>query len=88
MKLGFAKERRIELLRAMMAQDTLIDFDELLAISGQQWGQNLRTDLRLGHLQYAQSWSLAHFLIHGDNGRYQAAFEKYLRLVGKGRPSR
>ena len=87
MKLGYAKERKIELLRTAMEKDALIDFDQLLAIAGEQWGYNLRTDLRLGHLQYAQSWSLVHFLIHGDNGRYQAAFEKYLRLVGKGRPS-
>ena len=36
---------------------------------------------------YDQAWSMVHFLAHGDDGRYQEAFEKYMRLVSVGRPS-
>ncbi|MBV8780365.1 MAG: hypothetical protein JO353_03115 [Phycisphaerae bacterium] len=36
---------------------------------------------------YDQAWSMVHFLAHGDDGKYTQAFESYMRLVGRGRPS-
>ena len=36
---------------------------------------------------YDQAWSMVHFLANGDDGRYQQAFEAYMRLVSRGRDS-
>ena len=36
---------------------------------------------------YDQAWSMVHFLAHGDGGRYQSAFEGYMRLISHGRDS-
>ena len=35
-------------------------------------------------LQYAQAWSMVHFLVYGSGGRYVEAFETYLRLLNRG----
>ena len=33
---------------------------------------------------YDQAWSMTQFLAHGENGRYQKAFAKFMNLLGKG----
>jgi len=38
-------------------------------------------------LKYAQSYTLVHFLLHGDEGRHRAGFLAWLRLVYAGRGS-
>lgn len=38
-------------------------------------------------LKYAQSYTLVHFLLHGEDGRHRAGFFAYLRLVYAGRGS-
>ncbi len=35
-------------------------------------------------LAYSASWTLVHFLMHGDRGRYRAAFGEYARLEAQG----
>ncbi len=87
MTLGLATEQRVKAVQSAIDDGTAIGFDELLAISGEQWHANLKSGSGRGHLQYHQSWSVAYFLIHGDKGRYRGAFEQYLRLVNGGRES-
>lgn len=87
MKVGLATQRRVRVVQAAIRNQTTIDFDALLGMTGQQWHQNMTGGSPLGNLQYHQSWSLVYFLIHGDRGRYRKAFERYLILVNKGRHS-
>ena len=35
----------------------------------------------LPDLQYAQAWSMVHFLIHYENGKYRPLFDAYLKGV-------
>jgi hypothetical protein len=87
MKLGIANKERIDHVRTAIEANAAIDFDRLLTISGEMWSMTLSRNPREATLLYAQSWSVVYFLIHGDNGRYRAAFEKYLQLVADGRDS-
>ncbi len=87
MKLGLATDNRVKTVRHMIRENTAIGFDELLDISSQQWHDNMLNGSPRGAMQYDQSWSIVHFLIHGDGGRYRRAFEKYLQLVSQGRLS-
>ena len=88
MSLGMANDRRVMTVQAAIRQRRAIDFDLLLEIQPEQWKRNMVDDPELGGLQYDQSWSLVHFLIHGDGGKYRTAFEQYLLLVNQGQASR
>ena len=41
---------------------------------------------RLSGNNYDQAWSMVHFLAHGDNGAYQAAFSEFMKDIGRRRP--
>jgi len=38
----------------------------------------------LGTAPYDQAWSMVHFLLHGDNGKYASQFHAYLLDIGRG----
>jgi hypothetical protein len=84
-RLGIVDADRVEKLRTALRQNRALPFDELLHTTSQQWFANMNNGSDRGHLQYDQSWSIVHFLIHGDKGRYQKAFENYLVLISRGR---
>lgn len=86
-KLGLADERRVSEIKDGIANGLLIDFDELLTITGRQWSENMRQDRAQGRMQYVQSWSIVYFLIHADGRKYQQPFQRYLLLISKGRRS-
>ncbi len=87
MKLGLANAHRIEIVRQAIENESVIDFDILLTLTDDDWGNTLRANPRQTSLMYAQSWSIVYFLIHGRNGRYLKPLESYLKLVGKGHQS-
>jgi len=58
------------------------DLTRVLSFSS---GDYFSTSDRL--LKYAQSYTLVHFLLHGREGRYRAAFFEYLREVYRGKGS-
>jgi len=82
LKLGTVNQRRLEMVRAAVDADASFPVADLIHITSPQWHANMGHPLR-GHLQYAQSWTLAYFLIHGDR-RYRAAFQNYLTQLAKG----
>ncbi|MHC4991676.1 MAG: hypothetical protein ACYTGC_11920, partial [Planctomycetota bacterium] len=65
---------------------TYVPFDRMLTMTPKQWTEALETDTAAG--LYTQSWSMVHFLIYGDGGRYLERFERYLRLINAGHLSR
>jgi len=82
LKLGIVNQRRLETVRAAIDSGVSIPIPELIHITSKQWQANMGHPLR-GRLQYAQSWSLAYFLVHGDK-RYRQAFERYLQHLSRG----
>lgn len=86
MYVGPANAGRVAAVKQALAKNEQFDFDTLLNISNEQWSKNVVEGKREAALQYDQSWSIAYFLIVGENGRYRDAFEKYLKLVAQRRP--
>ncbi len=84
LRIGISNGRRIEAIKIAIRDKTILDFDQLMNMQQGQWHLNLVRDREKARLQYDQSWSMVHFLIHGEEGRYREAFEKYLSLVAKG----
>ena len=83
-RLGIVEADRIEKIRAAVESRDALGFDELLNIQSAQWHANMAGSPK-GSLQYDQSWSMVHFLVHGDGGRYRNAFESYLSELSRGR---
>jgi len=85
--MGQVDGRRLSKIREAIDKDEAFGFGELLNMTGEEWiGRLHRRDPRAG-LMYDQSWSIVHFLVHGNNGRFQPAFMAYLREINKGRSS-
>ncbi|MDA1008349.1 MAG: DUF1570 domain-containing protein [Planctomycetota bacterium] len=59
-----------------------IPFLDLLAMTHDSWNQNVASGK--AELQYNQSWSMVHFLVYGDDARYQKHFERLLHLLNGG----
>jgi hypothetical protein len=64
----------VELIRTGKAKP----FSRMMQMTHQQWNEAM--DLNL----YLQAWSMIHFLVHADTGRYQQPFEAFIRAVSKG----
>ncbi|MEX2212665.1 MAG: DUF1570 domain-containing protein [Phycisphaeraceae bacterium] len=87
LRVGICPNRRLQSVKQAVIDRKTIDFDELLTTQPGKWHQTLVRSPERGRLQYDQSWSMVYFLIHGEDGRYRAAFEKYLTVVAKGMES-
>lgn len=92
MTLGMANARRVNSIRAALnappsSQTSLFSLDDLLKLSNEEWRLVTTTRPQLASLMYDQAWSVVHFLIHGEGGRYRPALEKYLGLVSMGKAS-
>jgi hypothetical protein len=62
-------------------------FADMLAMTNESWNRRVSSrDPRAG-LMYTQAWSMVHFLVHAEGGRYAERFEEYLQLVADGRDS-
>ena len=85
--LGIANGRRIALVRRALEFGTTIPFDELLSMRSEQWSRSVTSGDARSNLLYAQSWSIIYFLVHGDQGKYRRAFDRYLGQVAAGRSS-
>ncbi|MBC24445.1 MAG: hypothetical protein CMJ32_11090 [Phycisphaerae bacterium] len=83
--LGQTTDHVLERVRKSISNGTAIRFHDLLTMSGDRWNRNVR--LGNASIQYAQSWSMVHFLVHADDGRYRSRFEQYLVRLNKGQES-
>lgn len=82
--LGRVEEGRLTRLKQAIADGRTIPFAALLSMSRQEWNGRVAAGHEGSDLQYSQSWSVVHFLIEGDRGKYQDMFVKYLEGVGQG----
>lgn len=83
-KLGMVNAARSARIKSALQSGSAIPFDDLLNLSNQGWSLILQRSPELAGLAYAQAWSICHFLVHGDNGKYRGAFEKMLKGISAG----
>ena len=83
-KTGLADARRIRLVKQALADRRAFAVPYVLAVDHDDWNRTLANAPASAELLYAQSWSMAFFLIHGDEEKYQRHFSAYLRLLSRG----
>ena len=84
MSLGLTSRPRIERVKAAINQGDALPIISLMRISTEQWASVLRRDPNRADLLYAQSWSLAYFLIHGNDAEHQPNLLDYLKRLANG----
>lgn len=78
---GIAEPTRVAIIRQALEKDQIMPMPDLLGITSAQWHANMSSGSPLGHLQYVQSWSVVHFLVHAQDGRFRRPFSRYLELI-------
>jgi hypothetical protein len=68
-------------VQEMIKKKTLMPLSKMLAMSQREWNG------ALSHRNYLQAWSMVHFLVHGDKGKYQKALSSYIRDLSQGKSS-
>lgn len=77
---GVIPPTRLRRVKAMIKGGTVRPFPEMLVMDQADW--NAAIDRR----NYDQAWSMVHFLVHGDAGKYQKAFSQFVNDVAAYRP--
>ena len=80
--IGQTTPRVIDRIKNAVEAGEYIPFRRLLSVDGPQWNAMVRDGD--ASLQYHQAWSMVHFLVYGDGGKYVGAFEQYLKLINAG----
>ncbi|MEM7576855.1 MAG: DUF1570 domain-containing protein [Planctomycetota bacterium] len=82
---GIVNAHRLGRLRDADEKSLLIPFADVLELDSDRWFDHMRSGSPRGHLQYDQSWSIVHFLIHDSPKKIRPAFEQYLKLLSTNR---
>ena len=77
---GVISNERLKRIRVMIKADNLRPIDEMAELTIQQW------NTRLQKRDYDQAWSMVHYLVHAENGKYQKDFAKFVNDIVVGRP--
>lgn len=83
---GQADTVRLFNVQEAIKADRHIPYSKLLTMTDAEWMARLNAGGSGVGLQYDQSWSIVHFLVHGDN-RYRTAFMRYLLDINRGKTS-
>lgn len=81
--IGQASPQVVGQVRKAVEEGKSIPFMDLLQMDDQRWNGNVRSGTAA--LQYMQSWSMVHFLVYGEGGKYDALFVRMLRLLNSGK---
>lgn len=80
--IGQASPQVVDQVRKAVVQEKYIPFMNLLQMDDQRWSANVHNGS--AGMQYMQSWSMVHFLVYGEEGRYGPSFTVMLKLLNDG----
>lgn len=80
--LGQRNPRVLESVQNAIELDRHVPFRRMLTMDSDQWGHAVETGAAA--VQYEQAWSMVHFLVYAQAGRWRGDFERYLRLINNG----
>ncbi|MFO8006299.1 MAG: DUF1570 domain-containing protein [Candidatus Brocadiia bacterium] len=83
-RLGEVPTSRLRTVQKALRSGQYVRFEKLFSLDTAAWLQNVRTDNRRADVIYAQSWSIVHFLAHGEGGRYAGMLEELIRSLSEG----
>jgi hypothetical protein len=84
---GQVPKYRLRVIQTALKEGKLLSMSHLLAVSYDSWNAAIRTKSPQANIQYAQAWSVVHFLEHADNGKYRAPFMQYVYFLARNRTS-
>ena len=79
---GQASPAVVDQVRASVEQDRTIPFMDILQMDSARWNAAVRNGT--ARAQYMQAWSMVHFLVYGDGGKYEPHFSDMLRFLNQG----
>lgn len=83
--IGQSQQRTLDRIKDSIELGEYLPFQDMIDMSSEQWLSKVNAG-ESGQI-YDQAWSMVHFLVYAKNGKYQQAFERYLRLINNGLPS-
>ncbi len=75
---------RLHIVQSAIRSDTHMPLRELFRIGSSSWAANVASDYHMTDLQYCQSWSVVHFLLHAGEERFAERLHGYLRSLAAG----
>ena len=85
---GIIPEKDLRDVRSYMNAKQLLLIDKLVRLTRKQWDEQIADEPEAAHRNYIQSWSLIHFLIHGEDGKYVKTLDGFLTDLHGGRVQR
>ena len=83
--IGQSTPRVLEAVKQAIERNAYHPFQTMLRMTPAQW--NTAVSNGSATLNYGQAWSMVHFLVYGDGGKYVGPFETYLKHLNNGLPS-
>jgi len=77
---GIIPQWRLERMRREMSAGQFRSIDQMMQMNLDEWNS------KLSIVNYDQGWSMVHFLIHGDGGKYRQAFAAFMVDLSRNRP--
>ncbi len=77
---GAVPPGRVKRIQKWIKDGNAISIRDMMTKSHELW------NVQMSLVNYDQAWSMVHFLAHADGGRYQGAFNGFLRAASAGRP--
>ncbi len=81
---GVIQPGKLKRLQKIIHQNKLLPFEKMMSMSHAEWNRTLIASSQTGGVNYIQAWSMVHFLVHGDNGRYREAFANHIKDLSRG----
>ncbi len=81
---GLVPSSRLARIKRAINEHRTLPFDTFIRMDDREWSRRVTGGDARTAMMYDQAWSIAHFLIHADNGRYAEAFERFIRGTSRG----
>ncbi|MFW5731938.1 MAG: DUF1570 domain-containing protein [Planctomycetota bacterium] len=76
---GVADPRRVKRVQGYIKANKILPMLAMLKMSHQEW------NAALAMRNYDQAWSMVHFLVHAEKGKYRKAFRKFINDISRRR---
>ncbi len=76
---GIIPPRRHKRIVKMMKSKTMLSLNKLFGMTSEQWSANLDIS------NYDLAWSVTHFMVHAENGKYKTMFAQFIGDLARGK---
>jgi hypothetical protein len=76
---GLVPQWRLDRVRKSILAGDFVSLRDMMRLPTEEWNAKLSVN------NYDQAWSMVQFLAHGDGGRYERAFVRFISDVGRGK---